>query len=78
MHRITRSADSAPLQCGTAEGRLSLGFCGPILSSIGFFWWLAYAAAATAAAVSASQWESFAYLAPYRTGERRAGLPIRA
>lgn len=52
-------------QCATAEGRFGLGFCGPILSLVGVFWWLAYGAAATSAALAAGSWDSS--LTSYRT-----------
>lgn len=41
-------------QCATAEGRFGLGFCGPMLSLLGFFWWLVYGATATSAALGAA------------------------
>lgn len=54
-------------QCATAGGRAErLAFCGPILSSVGFFWWLAYGAAATSAQAGADHWQT--ELAPYRAG----------
>ncbi|KAL4451762.1 hypothetical protein ABPG75_007424 [Micractinium tetrahymenae] len=57
------------MQCATAEGRVGMGFCGPILSSVGFFWWIAFAASATSAASGAAHWdEPGSNLAQYRTG----------
>ena len=54
-------------QCATMEGRVGLGFCGPILSSVGFFWWLSYGAAATSASMDAADWDTT--LTAYRMGE---------
>ena len=55
-----------PVQCATAEGRAGMGFCGPILSAVGFFWWVAYAGSATSAAMGAGRWEDS--LDSYRYG----------
>ncbi|KAI7839426.1 hypothetical protein COHA_006827 [Chlorella ohadii] len=53
------------MQCAAVDGRAErLAFCGPILSAIGFFWWLAYGAAATSAQAGASHWQT--ELATYR------------
>ncbi len=58
---------SAATQCAAVDGRAErLAFCGPILSAIGFFWWLAYGAAATSAQAGASHWQT--ELATYRAG----------
>ncbi|KAL4422127.1 hypothetical protein ABPG77_003412 [Micractinium sp. CCAP 211/92] len=57
------------MQCATAEGRVGFSFCGPMLSVVGFFWWIAYAASATAAASGAAHWdEPGSNLSQYRTG----------
>src|SRR5690349_13968268 len=63
------------LQCATAEGRVGMSFCGPILSAVGFFWWIAFAASATSAAGGAAHWDQPGFsLQQYRTGERQRVL----
>lgn len=57
------------MQCATAEGRVGMSFCGPMLSVVGFFWWIAFAASATSAASGAAHWdEPGSSLSQYRTG----------
>lgn len=65
-------------QCAavSADGSAPRGatFCGPILSLIGFAWWLAFGAAATSAALSAAQWDSS--LTAYRTSEGKHAVVL--
>lgn len=57
-------------QCAAADGQLTkYGFTGPLLSILGFIWWVGYSAAATQAANQASHWTLEASLDPYRTGD---------
>ena len=56
-----------PVQCAAAEGRSGLGFTGPMLSALGFFWWTVYAATISSAAGSAGSLGA-ATLGSYRWG----------
>lgn len=68
-HPLCGCPCSAHLQCATAEGRVGMSFCGPMLSVVGFFWWIAFAASATSAASGAAHWdEPGSSLSQYRTG----------
>lgn len=80
---ISHTACACPLplslQCATAEGRVGFSFCGPMLSVVGFFWWIAYAASATAAASGAAHWdEPGSNLSQYRTGGPACTVSMQA
>jgi hypothetical protein len=56
------------MQCAAVDQQqlAKYGFCGPLLSILGFIWWLGYSVAATSAANTGNHWDST--LTPYRTG----------
>lgn len=55
------------MQCAAVDQQqvARYGFCGPLISILGFIWWLGYSIAATSAATTGNHWDST--LTAYRT-----------